>query len=119
MDWTSLAQGNEVIAIHTALERSLIAINGRAPRILRIGRVSIGAMLPDDGQLAEVEGRGLRIGNVGLAVLIHQNAARRTDPFWPPQIKHPADHVEHVDAHVADDSVAILHERSPTTRMHQ
>ena len=37
----------------------------------------------------------------------------RADPFGPAQPEHPPHHVEHVDAHVPDDAVAVLHERPP------
>ena len=37
----------------------------------------------------------------------------------PAQVEHPADHVEHVDAHVADDAVAVFHEGAPAARMDQ
>ena len=74
-------------------------------------------MLPDDLQVAEVEGGRLRVGDVRLALLVHQDAARRDDPPRPAQVEHPAHHVEHVDAHVAHDAVAVLHERPPASRM--
>ena len=31
----------------------------------------------------------------------------------PAELEHPAHHVEHVDAHIADDAVAILDECAP------
>ena len=37
----------------------------------------------------------------------------------PAEVEHPADHVEHVDAHVADDAVAVLHEGPPAARVDQ
>ena len=59
---------------------------------------------------AEVEACGLCVRDVGLAVLVDQNSPAGSDSLWPPQAKHPAHHVEHVDAHVAQDAVAILFE---------
>jgi hypothetical protein len=35
----------------------------------------------------------------------------------PAEVQHPAHHVEHVDAHVADDAVAVLHEGPPAARV--
>ena len=43
---------------------------------------------------------------VTLRVLVHQNPAARRHPLRPAQIEHPTDHIQHVDAHVADDAVA-------------
>ena len=48
---------DEVVAHHAGLERALVAVERRAPRILRIGRIAPGAMRPDHLQVAEVEGR--------------------------------------------------------------
>src|SRR5439155_25039949 len=59
------------------------------------------------------------IGDVGLARLVHQDAAGGTDPPGPAQVHHPPYHVEHVNAHVAHDAVAVFHERAPTPRVDQ
>ncbi len=36
-----------------------------------------------------------------------------------PRPEHPPHHIEHVDAHVAHNAVAIFHERAPAARVHQ
>ena len=74
-------------------------------------------MLPDDVEVAKIECRRLRVGDVGLGALAHQDAARRADALRPAQLEHPASHVEHVNAHVAHDPVAVFHERPPSARM--
>ncbi len=50
---------------------------------------------------------------LALLFLSHEDAAGRADSRRRAQVQQPADHVEHVDAHVADDAVAVLHERPP------
>ena len=37
----------------------------------------------------------------------------------PAEVEHPADHVEHVDAHVAHDAVAVFHEGPPPALVRQ
>ena len=108
---------DEVVAVHAQLERPLVAVDRGAPGILGVGRLSPGAMLPDDVQVAEVERGRLGVGDVRLALLVDQDAAGRGDPLGPAQAEHPAHHVEHVDAHVAHDAVAVLHERPPAAGM--
>ena len=46
-----------------------------------------------------------------------QDAAIGTYRFGPSQIEHPPDHIEHMDAHIANDAIAIFHEGAPTTRV--
>src|SRR3546814_17124710 len=41
------------------------------------------------------------------------NSTCGTDPFWPSEIQHPAYGVEHVNAHVTHDAVAVLHKSAP------
>ena len=117
VDRVPLAERVEVVTHHARLERPLVAVKGRPPGIFRVGRVAPGAVGPDDLDSAEVEGRGLGVGDVRLARLVDEDAAGRFDPSRPAQAQHPAHHVEHVNAHVADDPVRIFHERPPAARM--
>ena len=41
------------------------------------------------------------------------------DAFGPAEVEHPAGGVEHVDAHVADDAVAVFGEGAPPTSVRQ
>src|SRR5258708_30304972 len=66
---------NEIIAVHAGFERALVAIERGAPAVLGIGRIAPGAVLPDDFQVVVIEGGGWRVGDVGLAGLVHQDAA--------------------------------------------
>ncbi len=63
----ALAERDEVVAVHAHLERALVAVERRAPGILRVGRCAPGAVLPDHRQVAEVERGRLRVGDVRLA----------------------------------------------------
>ena len=76
-------------------------------------------MRPDDVEFGEIKRRGLRVGDVRHALLVHENAAAGADALGPAEVEHPARHVEHVDAHVADDAVAVFHERPPAARVHE
>ena len=58
------------------LERALLAIDKQRPRIVRIRRRAPGAMLPHGIQSLELKRRRLRVGDVGLAILLHKNPAR-------------------------------------------
>src|SRR5262245_3859883 len=78
-----------------------------------------GAVLPDDVEIAEIKRGGLSVRDIGLALLIDHDAARGAYPAGPAKVEHPADHIEHVDAHVAHDSVAIFLECPPATGMHE
>ncbi len=70
-------------------------------------------MLPSDVQVVVLERGGLRVANVRLARFIDENAAARRHALRPAETEHPAGHVVHVNAHVANDAVAIFHECSP------
>src|SRR5207249_1211780 len=58
-----------MVAHHARLQCALVAVKRGTPGILRIGSVAIRAMRPHHGQIAELERRGLRIGDVRLAAL--------------------------------------------------
>src|SRR6185369_4864126 len=81
----------------------------------RVRRLSPGSMLPDHLQVTEIKGGILSIGNIRFASFVHENATRGTDAPGPAEIEHPADHVEHMNAHVADDAVAVFHESPPAS----
>ncbi len=117
--WLLLAVREEIVTIHAHLERAAFAVDGGAPRIFRVGRWAPGAMLPDDGELVEIESRGLRVGDVRFAVLLDEDAAGRRNALRPAEFEGPAHHVEHVDAHIADDAVAVFREGAPGARMNQ
>jgi len=76
-------------------------------------------MLPDDVQFVVLEHRGLRVRNVRFAVLLDVDSTRGTDPLGPSQAQHPADGVQHMNAHIAHDAVAVLHERPPPADVRQ
>src|SRR5258708_21478069 len=113
---TTLANGREVVAIHAQFQGAFVAVQRCAPWILCIRWITVGAMLPDYPQIVVVESRGLGVGDVRLARLPNKNAASGRDALRPAQAKHPANHVEHVDAHVAHDPVSVFHERAPASR---
>src|SRR5205085_7478492 len=116
--------GRESVAHHARFERPLVAVEGGAPGVARVfsthrgllhvvghtgGQVAPCAVGPDDVQVVVGEGGGLGVGDVRLAVAVNQDAAGGADGLWPTQAEHPTDHVEHVDAHVSDDAVAVFH----------
>ena len=68
-------------------------------------------MLPDGVEAIELEGRGLRVGDVRFAVLLDEDAAGGRDALGPAEAEHPARGVEHVHAHVAGDAVAVARQR--------
>src|SRR5262245_37984505 len=78
----------------TRLERPLLAINRRRPRVLRIWCMPPRTVSPDDRELLELKSRGLRVADVRLAVPVHENPAAGSDALGPGKIEHPADHVE-------------------------
>ena len=71
----ALVDRREVVAHHARLQRAFVAVEGRAPGILRIGRLAPAAVLPDDLEIAEIEGRCLRVGDVRLAGFVDENSA--------------------------------------------
>src|SRR5689334_22287517 len=71
-------------------------------------------MIPYDLEIAKVERGGLGVGDIGLAGPVYEDAAGRTDFAWRAQLEHPSHHIEHVNAHVSDDAVAVLRESAPT-----
>ena len=113
------AHGREIVTKHIHLQRPLVSVERRPPRMLRIVCLTPTAVLPNHSQILEIEGRGLRIGDIGFARLIDKDAAGRCDPGGPPEIHHPACHVEHMDAHVAHNAIPVFHESAPSARMDQ
>src|SRR5258706_3892995 len=107
----------EVVAHDAGLESAFVPIEGGAPLIFWIGWIAPGAMLPDNLKIAEIERRLLSVGDIGFALFVDENAAGRADVFGPAEIEHPANHVEHVDTHVADDAVAVFHKGAPASGM--
>ncbi len=75
------------------------------------------AVLPHDGQIAEIEGGRLGIGDIGLAGLVGEDATRRADAPGPAKIEHPGRHVKHMNARVAVNPVAVFGEPHPAPRM--
>src|SRR5688572_6680525 len=111
------AARNEIVTHDAGFERAFVAIDRGAPRIFRVGRVAPGAVGPDDFDVPEIEGGGLSVGDVRLGFFLDENAAGGIDAGGRAEIEHPADHIEHVNAHVADDSVAVFHEGAPAAGM--
>jgi hypothetical protein len=97
----------EVVAVDAALERPLVAVERRAPRVLRVGCRTPRAVCPDDGVQTELKRGGLRIADVGPARLVDVDAAVGRDVIGPAEVEHPANHVEHGNAHVADNAVPV------------
>ncbi len=115
-DFFAIVSG-ELVPHYVGLQRPLFAIQYRAPLVIGIRRCAPRAMLPIDLQFVVGKRGRLRVRDVGSALLVHPDPARRRDRLRPPQIEQPAHHVEHVNAHIPHDSVAVLHERTPATRM--
>ena len=107
------AAGDEVVAVHAGFERSLFSIESSAPWVFGIGGFTVGTVGPGHLEITKVKGGVLGICNVSCAVLVHQNAAGAGDANGPAEIEHPADHVQHVDAHVADDAISVFHKGAP------
>ena len=53
------------------------------------------------------------------ALLLDEDSAGRRHAIRPAEVEHPAHHVEHVDAHIADDAVAVFVERAPPASVRQ
>src|SRR5690349_9692770 len=117
MDGLSASQWNEIVIINTDLQRSFVAVERRTPRVFWIGCLSPTTVLPHHPEVIEVEGCGLRIGDVRFACFVDEDSSSGRDSRRPTQAQHPARHVEHMDAHIADYSVSVLHKRAPGTRM--
>src|SRR5207248_5925329 len=117
MNGLATAKWNEIVIINTYLQRSLVAVERRTPRVFWIGCFSPTTVLPDHPEVIETESCGLRIGDVCFTPLVDEDSSGGCDSRGPAQIQHPAGHVEHMDAHVADDSIAVFHERAPGARM--
>ena len=115
MDGRAAAGGDEIVAVDAGLQGSLVAVDRGSPGVLGVGRLAPGAMLPDDVEIAKVERGGLGVGDVGLGSLFDQDAARGADALGPAELEHPAHHVEHVDAHITHDAVAVFHEGPPAS----
>ncbi len=115
----SVAGRDKIVAVRAGLQRSLVAVKNRRPRIFRVRRITPRPMLPRHLQVAIVKHRVLRVGDVGLARRVHQNSAIRRHALRPAPAQHPARQVEHMHAHVPQNAVAIFHERPPPARMHQ
>src|SRR5262249_29532645 len=96
--------GREVVAVDAGLQGAAGAVEGGAAGVVGVGRRTRGAVRPDHLAFGEVEGGGLGVGDVRAAVAIDEDAAGRADAPRPAEVEHPAHHVEHVDAHVADDA---------------
>ena len=113
----ALAAGDKVGAHGACFERSLIAIDKEGPRIVGIRRRSPGTVLPDGVEVVKLEGGGLRVGYVRLAALLDEYPAGGGDALGPAEAEHPPHGVEHVDAHVAHDPVAVFHKGAPPPLM--
>lgn len=100
--------GDEIRAHGARLKSSVFAVDEKRPRIIGIGRGAPCAVLPNGVEIIELEHRSLRVRDIRFAVLLNENAAGRSDAFWPAESEHPAGGVQHVNAHVAQDAVAIL-----------
>src|SRR5258708_37131632 len=102
------ADGSEVVAEDTGLQRSFVSVESRAPRIFFVGRIAVAAVLPYHSQIIEIESGGLGICNICPACFVHQNAACRRNPRRPTQTPQPAHHLAHVDAPIAPDPAPLL-----------
>ena len=109
----AFAAGDEVVLGNAGFEGSLVSIKCQGPGIVLVRRIAPGAVLPDDGEVVVFEGGVLGIRNVRLAFLLDEDTAGRADLVGPAEFEHPARRVEHVNAHVADDAVAVFPEGSP------
>src|SRR5262245_28898267 len=74
MDGFATAQWLEIVAHDARFQRPLIAVESRAPWVLRVDRMPVRAMFPDDGQAIEVKCCGLSVGDVRLTLFVHKYA---------------------------------------------
>src|SRR6185369_12154711 len=81
--WRLFASRRELVLENAGLEGALLAINGRAPRIIAIDGFTPGAVIPDDLQIAKIERGRLRVGDVGFAGLVDEDSPGGTDFFGP------------------------------------
>ena len=117
VDRRSAAQRGEVVAVDAHLQRALVAVDGRAPGVLR-DRASLPQVRCCQTTFRSPKSKVAVCVSVMFALLFLSTRMPPVEAtrLRPAQVEHPADHVEHVDAHVADDAVAVLHERPPAAR---
>lgn len=113
MNGVAVTLRNKIVAVDAGLESAFIAVEGCTPWIFWIGRSAPGAMGPDHFCFTEIEGGGLGVGDVRDALFIDEDSAGGVNFCWPAEVHHPSDHVEHVHAHIAHDTVAIFHKGAP------
>ena len=77
------ARRHEIVTVDAGLQGSFVAVDRGAPRILGVGSLTPGAMLPDDVKIAEIKRGRLRVGDIRLAPLVDQDATRRADSPGP------------------------------------
>src|SRR6266849_1442787 len=68
MDGISAATWYEIVAHYAGFQCALVSIKCCSPRILRVGRVTPSAMLPDNLEIVIIEHGCLGIGNIGFAL---------------------------------------------------
>jgi hypothetical protein len=115
----SAAERGEIVAENAGFESPFVAVEGGAPLVFGVGGSAPGAMVPGDLEIAIIEDGGLGIGDIGFAVFVDEDAAGGGDAGRPVEVEHPANHVEHMDAHVTEDAVAVFGEGAPTARVHE
>jgi len=79
------------------------------------GGLTPGAVRPDHIEAVVLKRGDLRVGDVGFAVFLNEDATGGGNSLGPAKIEHPADGVEHVNAHVTHEAVAVFHERCATS----
>ncbi len=107
----------KLVLVDARLQGSLVAVQEEGPRVVGVGRVAIGTMRPHNVQLVEIERGDLSVGNIAGGVGMDISPPDTVHTFRPTQVEHPPDRVEHVDAHIPYDAVAIFPEHPPPARM--
>ena len=119
MDAVAFSPGDEVVPVDAAFERPFVAVEGERPGIVGIRGVAPSAVLPDHGQIVVGKCGGLGIACGRPGPLLYEDAAGGCDARGPAEPKHPSDRIEHVHTHIADNPIAVFHERPPPAAVRQ
>ncbi len=110
-----LSAREEVVLHDARLERPLFAVDRQPPRVLGVRRIAHERCVQTTGN-SDTERRGLRVRDVRVRGFVDQDAAVELISSATRGRASSAT-CRALDAHVADDAVAIFHKRSPTPRV--
>src|SRR5690606_37234878 len=119
MYFLSVPQRHKITLRCAGIQRSLFSIKRKSPGVVGIRRCTPSAMLPHAVEFFVFEISDLRVFDVSLCCFLDINPARRCDSLGPSKLQHPAYRVEHVNAHVAHDTISILLEGTPPPQVRQ